>query len=124
MVLIFSTPYNRVIAMEAMTGREYWAFDPEPWKGYGQPSNGTGLVHRGVATWTDGKERRVFINSRWRLFALDAKTGKELLRKELGRRATATPMTYRTAAGTQFVVIATGTGNNAALLAMKVAPAR
>jgi glucose dehydrogenase len=48
--LIFSTPYNRVIAMEAMTGKEYWAFDPEPWKGYGQPSNGTGLVHRGVAT--------------------------------------------------------------------------
>ena len=41
--LIFSTPYNRVIAMEAMTGKEYWAFDPEPWKGYGQPSNGTGL---------------------------------------------------------------------------------
>jgi quinoprotein glucose dehydrogenase len=76
--LIFSTPYTRVIAMEAMTGREYWAFDPEPWKGYGQPSNGTGLVHRGVATWTDGKERRVFINSRWRLFALDAKTGKPI----------------------------------------------
>ena len=76
--LIFSTPYNRVIAMEAMTGKEYWAFDPEPWKGYGQPSNGTGLVHRGVATWTDGKERRVFINSRWRLFALDAKTGKPI----------------------------------------------
>jgi quinoprotein glucose dehydrogenase len=76
--LIFSTPYNRVIAMEAMTGRQYWAFDPEPWKGYGQPSNGTGLVHRGVATWTDGKQRRVFINSRWRLFALDAKDGKPI----------------------------------------------
>ena len=76
--LIFSTPYNRVIAMEAMSGKEYWAFDPESWKGYGQPSNGTGLVHRGVATWTSGKERRVFINSRWRLFALDAKDGKPI----------------------------------------------
>jgi quinoprotein glucose dehydrogenase len=26
--------------------------------------------------WTDGRERRIFINSRWRLFALDASTGK------------------------------------------------
>jgi quinoprotein glucose dehydrogenase len=76
--LIFSTPYNRVIAMEAMTGKVYWEFDPQPWKTFGQPSNGTGFVHRGVATWTDGKSRRVFINSRWRLFALDAKTGKPI----------------------------------------------
>jgi quinoprotein glucose dehydrogenase len=76
--LIFSTPYNRVIAMEAMTGKVYWEFDPQPWKTFGQPSNGTGFVHRGVATWTDGRSRRVFINSRWRLFALDAKTGKPI----------------------------------------------
>jgi quinoprotein glucose dehydrogenase len=74
--LFFSTPYNRVIALDAPTGRELWAYDPESWKGYGQPSNGTGLVHRGVATWTDGHERRIFINSRWRLIALDASTGK------------------------------------------------
>ena len=73
--LIFPTPYNRVIAMDTTTGREYWSFDPESWKSYGQPSNGTGLVHRGVATWTDGRTRRVFINSRWRLIALDAHTG-------------------------------------------------
>jgi quinoprotein glucose dehydrogenase len=74
--LIFSTPYNRVIAMDANTGKVYWEFDPEPWKTYGQPSNGTGFVHRGVGTWSDGRSRRVFINSRWRLFALDARTGK------------------------------------------------
>ena len=76
--LLFSTPYNRVIALDATTGREYWSFDPEAWKVYGQPSNGTGLVHRGVATWTDGKERRVFLNSRWRLIALDARSGKPI----------------------------------------------
>jgi len=76
--LIFSTPYNRVIAAEATTGKQYWTFDPEPWRTLGQPSNGTGFVHRGVATWTDGKQRRVFINSRWRLFALDAKDGKPI----------------------------------------------
>jgi len=76
--LFFSTPYNRVIALDANDGRELWAFDPEPWKTYGQPSNGTGFVHRGVATWTNGRERRVFINSRWRLFAIDAATGKPI----------------------------------------------
>jgi len=76
--LLFSTPFNRVIALDATTGRQYWAYDPQPWKTYGQPSNGTGFVHRGVATWTDGKQRRVFMNSRWRLIALDAATGKPI----------------------------------------------
>ncbi len=76
--LFFSTPFNRVIALDATSGRELWAFDPQPWKTYGQPSNGTGFVHRGVATWTDGKSRRVFMNSRWRLIALDAATGKPI----------------------------------------------
>ncbi len=76
--LFFPTPYNRVIALDAKTGREFWSYDPQPWKVYGQPSNGTGFVHRGVATWTNGKERRVFINSRWRLIALDASTGKPI----------------------------------------------
>jgi quinoprotein glucose dehydrogenase len=76
--LYFPTPYNRVIALDASTGRELWSYDPESWKGFGQPSNGTGLVHRGVATWTDGRERRIFLNSRWRLIALDARTGKPI----------------------------------------------
>lgn len=76
--LFFPTPYNRVIALDATDGRELWSFDPQVWKTYGQPSNGTGFVHRGVATWTDGKSRRVFINSRWRLIALDASTGKPI----------------------------------------------
>ena len=76
--LFFPTPFNRVIALDATSGREYWAFDPQPWRTYGQPSNGTGFVHRGVATWTDGRQRRVFINSRWRLIALDAATGKPI----------------------------------------------
>ncbi len=76
--LFLSTPFNRVVALDATTGRELWAFDPQPWKTIGQPSNGTGFVHRGVATWSDGRERRVFMNSRWRLFALDGATGKPI----------------------------------------------
>src|SRR5574341_2612040 len=75
--LYLSTPYNRVVALDANTGRQLWRFDPGAHT-YGQPSNGTGFVHRGVALWTDGRERRVFINSRWRLIALDAATGKPI----------------------------------------------
>ena len=70
-----STPYAAVAALDARTGREYWRFDPEIWRA-GQPSNGTGLVHRGVATWASKSERRIFINARWKLVALDAATGK------------------------------------------------
>jgi quinoprotein glucose dehydrogenase len=77
--LYFSTPYNRVIALDANSGRELWAFDPGAYRA-GQPSNGTGFVHRGVAAWTDGRggKRRIFVNSRWRLIALDAATGKPI----------------------------------------------
>ena len=74
-VLYVSTPYNRVVALDAATGAERWAFDPKAYAD-GQPPNGTGFVHRGVAAWRDGGKLRIFINSRSRLFCLDAATGK------------------------------------------------
>jgi quinoprotein glucose dehydrogenase len=74
-VLYVSTPYNRVVALDADTGAQLWAFDPQAYAG-GQPPNGTGFVHRGVAAWRDGDKRRVFMNSRARLFCLDARTGE------------------------------------------------
>ncbi|MBI4477631.1 MAG: PQQ-binding-like beta-propeller repeat protein, partial [Acidobacteria bacterium] len=73
-VLYSSTPYNRVVALDAESGRELWSFDPKPYED-GQPPNGTGFVHRGVAAWRSGDDLRIFINSRYRLIALDAKTG-------------------------------------------------
>ena len=75
--LFLSTSYNRVVALDANTGRELWSYDPKAYLA-GQPPNGTGFVHRGVATWSDGKERRIFMNSRWNLIALDAATGKPI----------------------------------------------
>ena len=75
--LFLSTPFNRVVALDAATGRELWAYDPHAYDA-GQPSNGTGFVHRGVATWSDGKQRRILIASRWRLIAVDAATGKPI----------------------------------------------
>ena len=72
-----STPYAAVAALDARTGRELWKYDPEVWRA-GQPSNGTGFVHRGVATWSSPTERRIFINARWKLVAIDASTGRPI----------------------------------------------
>ena len=77
-VLYLSTPYNRVVALNAESGAELWSFDPKAYED-GQPPNGTGFVHRGVAAWrdrADGNKLRIFINSRYHLICLDAATGK------------------------------------------------
>ncbi len=74
-VLYLSTPYNKVIALKAETGELIWSYDPEAYK-LGQPANGTGYVHRGVAAWRDGGKLRILMNSRYRLICLDAATGK------------------------------------------------
>ncbi|HEX3702798.1 MAG TPA: pyrroloquinoline quinone-dependent dehydrogenase [Vicinamibacterales bacterium] len=76
-VLYFSTPYNRVVALSAETGAQIWSYDPKAYED-GQPANGTGFVHRGVAAWRDsaaGGKLRIFMNSRYRLICLDAETG-------------------------------------------------
>jgi len=54
------------------------------------------------------------------LHALDSSTGAELWRQALTRRANGTPMTYRSAAGRQFIVVATGAGEDAALIAFSL----
>jgi quinoprotein glucose dehydrogenase len=74
-VLYVSTPYNRVVALDAETGRQLWTYDPKAYE-VGQPPNGTGFVHRGVAAWRGGGRLRIFMNSRWRLISLDATTGE------------------------------------------------
>jgi quinoprotein glucose dehydrogenase len=51
------------------------------------------------------------------LYAIDKATGETLWQADLGRRAYAVPMTYRTRAGRQYVVIATGAGADAELVA-------
>jgi quinoprotein glucose dehydrogenase len=75
--LYLSTPYNRVVALDAETGSELWAYDPKAYVD-GQVPNGTGFVHRGVAAWRDSRsgKLRILMNSRYRLIELDAATGK------------------------------------------------
>ena len=46
-VLYVSTAYQRVIALDAETGRERWAFDPNA----GRERPRAGSPHRGVAYW-------------------------------------------------------------------------
>ena len=61
------TPTQKVVALDAATGKLKWKFD----SGIGgtQPA-------RGVAYWTDGKEERLFAGVMNFLYCLDAETGQ------------------------------------------------
>ena len=75
-VMYLSTPYNKVVALDPETGSVIWSYDPKTYAD-GPPPNGTGYVHRGVVYWRDAKgNARIFLNTRYRLLSLDAKTGK------------------------------------------------
>jgi glucose dehydrogenase len=74
-VLYFSTPSNRVIALNADTGREIWQFDPQA----GRAGPRQFFQHRGVAYWqsNDAHDQRILYGTfDGRLIALNAKTGK------------------------------------------------
>ena len=74
-VLYVSTALSQVAAIDAGTGETIWVYDPESWKA-GRPTN-LGFTHRGVAYWTDGDLKRIFIGTGdARLIAIDAATGR------------------------------------------------
>ena len=73
-VLYVSTSLSQVAAIDAATGKTRWVYDPETWKN-GTPSN-NGFVHRGVAYWTDGIDRRLLCIRGAYLFALNPETGE------------------------------------------------
>ena len=74
-VLYLSTMYTRVVALDAETGAELWAFDPRAYETGAAGASPGGYKHRGVAVHGEGDDMRVFINSRVSLYALDARTG-------------------------------------------------
>jgi quinoprotein glucose dehydrogenase len=85
-VLYAYTPTQKVIALDAATGKLRWKFD-------------SGIVgrqpDRGLATWSDGKHRRILAGIMNYVYALDAHTGNPIttfgeggridLRQNLGR---------------------------------------
>ena len=83
--LYFSTPSNRVIALDAETGKEIWRFDPQA----GRAGPRHFFQHRGVAYWRgkSGDDGRILYGTfDGRLIALDAKTGKPC--REFGKDGT------------------------------------
>jgi membrane-bound PQQ-dependent dehydrogenase (glucose/quinate/shikimate family) len=89
-VMYLSTPFNRVIALDAETGKEIWKFDPETKNAAGKRE--LKGQHRGVAYWAgfslNGKpdKRILFGTYDGRLIALDAITGKPCL--DFGKQGT------------------------------------
>ncbi len=77
--LLFSTPFNRVIALDPKTGAELWSFDPEIDRNRFFANM---LISRGVAYWHDPEAqgwctRRVLLATLdARLIALDAASGR------------------------------------------------
>ncbi len=72
-VLYITTPFDRLIALEAETGKQLWAFDPH----LDRDRYYNLFVNRGAAYWSNGKEKRLFVGTLdGRLFAVDAATGK------------------------------------------------
>jgi quinoprotein glucose dehydrogenase len=72
-VMYVTTPFSRVIALDAETGKEIWAFDPRIDK---DPPRNL-FINRGAAYWTDGKRKRIMIGTLdGRLFSIVVETGK------------------------------------------------
>ena len=75
-ILYLPTMYARVAALDAETGVELWIFDPEAYASGPKGVGPRGFKHRGIAYWQDGDAARIFLNSRDRLYAIDAETGE------------------------------------------------
>ncbi|HXT38788.1 MAG TPA: PQQ-binding-like beta-propeller repeat protein, partial [Candidatus Angelobacter sp.] len=71
-VLYGTSPQLKLLALDAATGRELWRFDPFARDG----DRGSAGVNRGVAYWSEGKDRRILFTAGHYLHAIDATTGK------------------------------------------------
>ncbi len=71
--LYVTTAFNRLIALNADTGKEIWAFDPK----LDRKRTYSLYINRGAAYWTDGRQKRILLGTLdGRLFSIDAETGK------------------------------------------------
>ena len=79
-MLYLTTPFNHVIALDAVTGGEKWTYDPQI--AYKDLSEGMLVTNRGVAIWKGKNQQGSCLNRVFEgtligeLIALDAVTGK------------------------------------------------
>ena len=99
-VLYGLTPTQKVFALDAATGKQLWKFE-------------SGVIgtqpNRGLAYWTDGKDKRILVGVMNFLYALDAANGKPIpgfgnqgridLRENLGREPASSQSIYLTSPG-------------------------
>ena len=78
-VLYLSTPYNKVVALDAETGAALWTYDPKAYED-GQPAERDRLRSPGCGSMARRRQAPDFMNSRYRLICLDAKTGQPVRR--------------------------------------------
>lgn len=71
--LYIVSPGGRVIALDAVTGREIWDFDGRTEE---QKKGGYSVVNRGLTYWEEDGEGRLFYTMEMSLYAIEAKTGR------------------------------------------------
>lgn len=75
-VAYITTVKTKIVALDAATGMQRWAFDPYAGD-TAKRIRASGGVNRGVAYWSDGQARRVLVGlADGRLLSLDAATGQ------------------------------------------------
>jgi quinohemoprotein ethanol dehydrogenase len=96
-VLYFTGHLSMVYAVDGVSGKLLWSYDPQVWKQYPEKLKDLFAINRGVA-YADG---RVFAGTHdGRLISLDAKTGKLLweirtLPGESRRNISGAPLTFK-----------------------------
>ena len=76
-MLYTSTALSQVAAISPVTGLTIWSYDPETYED-GTPAN-VGFVHRGVAYWEEGSDKRIlYATGDGYLIALDADSGEPI----------------------------------------------
>lgn len=72
-VLYVTTPFCRLLALDAESGKKLWDFDPQ----IDRTMRINLFVNRGASYWKDDVRQRLFLGDlHGRLFSIDAKTGK------------------------------------------------
>jgi glucose dehydrogenase len=80
-ILYVTTPFCRLIALDAESGKKLWDFDPQ----IDKTMRVNLFVNRGATYWKDDQRQRLFLGDlHGRLFAIDAKTGN--LAPEFGKK--------------------------------------